>query len=115
MPDPNKRKPRLESRKQADASKTPKVRKDPKFIGSQKYAREFMCKAQHNGLTNDKIGHVKYMSKANPDGQYGKSAVFKGKGHFPGKGEGYLGGMTTSHQRKVPIAKNLSRGTAGQA
>ena len=110
MPDPNKRKPRLTPRQQADASKTPKVRKDPKFTGTQRYGREFMCKLKHNGLTNDKLGESKYQSKPDATGTYGKNAVFKGKGHFPGKSEGYLGGMFNRHTVRQPTAANLTRG-----
>jgi hypothetical protein len=111
MPDPNKRKPRLESRAQADRSKTPKVRKDPKFIGTQKYGREFMCKVQHNGMTNGAVGKSKFRKEANSSGVFTKRAMFQGKGKFPSQKEGYLGGMTYAHTKRVPTATNLQRGS----
>lgn len=106
MPDPNKRKPRLTSRKKADASKTPKVRKDDKFTGSQgKYSREFMPKVQHNQMTNDRQGTAKYRTKADQNGLFVKRAKFSGRGSFPGVKESYKGGMEGAGP-KVPIAQN---------
>lgn len=114
MPDPNKRKPRVESIKQADASKTPKVRKDPKFTGTQKYGREFMCKVEHNKLTNDEVGQQKFKNKANASGMFVKKATQASKtSKFPTQSQGFLGGMTTKHQKRVTPATNVQRARGG--
>ena len=110
MPDPNKRQPRLKSRVQTDASKTPKVRKDPKFIGTQRYGREFMNKLAHNQMTSDTVGKKKFKREADAQGQFVKANRFNPRGRFPTQGEMYKGGMHGPGNR-VAIGKNLSRGS----
>ncbi len=106
MPDPNVRKPRLLSQSQRDASKTPKVRKDPKFIGTQKYGREFMCKVQHNQLTDEKKGTRKFKVRADSGGNFVRPARQASTGRsFPSREETYKGGFEGPGAR-VPIAQN---------
>ena len=108
MPDPNKSASRVQTRSRRDASKTPKVGAAPKFIGTQKYGREFVCKVDHNQMTNAKQGRRKVKSKADSSGEYSRGVRRHNKS-LPTQSEMYKGGMA-GHGGKIAIAKNLSRG-----
>ncbi len=110
MPDPNKQSPHFRSNEANNAIKTPKVRKNPKFIGSQAYGPYFICKINSNRRTDDSQGRRKFKISADAQGQFTKG-VHTGSGkRFPNKTEAYKGGMH-GPSAKVPIAKNLARGT----
>tara|TARA_Y100000004_G_scaffold197019_1_gene269312 strand:+ start:1585 stop:1875 length:291 start_codon:yes stop_codon:yes gene_type:complete len=94
MPDPNVHAKRVRSRLKADLSRTPKVRKDPKFTGTQKYGREFMNKMQHNGMTNHKIGMSLFRAKFDGNGLLVKGGSLS-KRNYPSIRERYKGGMDT--------------------
>ena len=105
MPDVNKRPGKLSK----TDPKTPKVRKNEKFCGSQgTYSREFLCKVKKNGLTNDELGTNKFKVKADASGMFSKRATVSGGGRFPGKSEMYKGGMSGPGHR-IAIAQNLKR------
>ena len=110
MPDPNKKPPSFRSNVENNALKTPKVRKNPKFIGSQTYGPFFMCKMNSNRRTDDTQGRRKFKISADSGGQYTKDVHTGSTKRFPSKTETYKGGMHGAGA-KVPIAKNLQRGT----
>ena len=106
MPDPNKKKPRTRSLAQTDRSKTPKVRKNDKFCGSQgKYSREYLCRVQHNEMTNARKGVQKFETKADVNGTYVKRATVGSSARFPGTSQPYKGGFE-GPGAKVSIAQN---------
>ena len=92
MPDPNVSAKRVKTRRRVDASHTPKVRRDPKFIGTQKYGREFMCRVQHNQMTNSKVGMERFRAKFDENGELLKGGYLS-KRRWPSKRDRYRGGM----------------------
>lgn len=106
MPDPNVYAKRVRARARLDRTKTPKVRRDNKFTGSQiVYSRELAGNVQHNRTTDDGLGKMQFVRAFDHVGELVNNIRKSSRAKFPERSEAFKGGMQGPGPR-AKTAKN---------